>query len=133
MRGRYREPAGRLPLRPRRGGGGDCHLSSAPHFVAFSDAVNHGDAAGIASSIGDMAMDYYTAADRRRSCASTERSGERFADLIVHLFTGDTGALGDDVRALGTAYLDTHPPGTRTSPPSASRMVQYAEIRSTAR
>lgn len=50
---------------------------------------------------------------------------ERFADLIVHLFTGDTGALGDDVKALGSAFLDT----ITKSPYLAalgSQMVQFA-------
>ncbi|GEP53785.1 DUF4114 domain-containing protein [Reyranella soli] len=105
--------------------GAEIAISSAPHFIAFSDAVAHGDAQGIASSIGELAADYYmlqTGVDPRLYGAV----GERFADLIVHLFTGDTGALGDDVRALGSAYLDT----ILKNPYLAaigSRMVQYAE------
>ena len=104
--------------------GAEIAIQSAPHFIAFSDAVGRGDAAGIASSIGEIAMDYYklqTGVDLRLYAAV----GERFADLIVHLFTGDTGALGDDVRALGAAYLDT----IIQNPYLAAigeRMVQYA-------
>jgi hypothetical protein len=70
-------------------------------------------------------MDYYklqTGVDLRLYGAV----GERFADLMVHLFTGETGALGDDVRALGSAYLDT----IIQNPYLAAigeRMVQYAE------
>ena len=69
-------------------------------------------------------MDYYklqTGVDLRLYGAV----GERFGDLIVHLFTGDTGALGDDVRALGSAYLDT----IIQNPYLAAigeRMVEYA-------
>ncbi|MBY0323689.1 MAG: DUF4114 domain-containing protein [Reyranella sp.] len=105
--------------------GAEIAISSAPHFVSFSNAVASGDAEGIASSIGELAADYYmlqTGVDPRLYGAV----GERFADLIVHLFTGDTGALGDDVRALGSAYLDT----ILKNPYLAaigSRMVQYAE------
>ena len=105
--------------------GAEIAIQSAPHFVEFSDAVNRGDAAGIASSIGEIAMDYYklqTGVDLRLYGPI----GERFADLMVHLFTGDTGALGDDVRALGSAYLDT----ILQNPYLAAigeRMVQYAE------
>ncbi|MBI2739544.1 MAG: DUF4114 domain-containing protein [Rhodospirillales bacterium] len=104
--------------------GAEIAIQSAPHFIAFSDAVSRGDAEGIASSIGEIAMDYYmlqTGVDLRLYAAV----GERFADLIVHLFTGDTGALGDDVRALGAAYLDT----IIQNPYLAAigeRMVQYA-------
>ena len=77
----------------------------APHFIAFSSAVGRGDAVGIASSVGELALDYYklqTGVDPRLYGVVAQR----FGDLIVHLFTGDTGALGDDVRALGSAYLD---------------------------
>ncbi|WP_421999807.1 hypothetical protein [Reyranella sp.] len=77
----------------------------APHFIDFSSAVGRGDAVGIASSIGELALDYYklqTGVDPRLYGVV----GERFADLIVHLFTGDTGELGNDVKALGAAYLD---------------------------
>jgi len=104
--------------------GAEIVIQSAPHFVAFSDAVSRGDAEGIASSIGEIAMDYYklqTGVDLRLYGAI----GERFADLMVHLFTGDTGELGNDVRALGSAYLDT----IIKNPYLAAigeRMVQYA-------
>ena len=100
-------------------------ISMAPHFISFSNAVESGDAAGLASSVGDLAMDYYklqTGVDPRLYGAV----GERFGTLIVDLFTGNTGALGDDVKALGSAYLDLviqnpylHAIG--------DRMVQYAE------
>ncbi len=45
-------------LRPGAAGA-EIAISSAPHFIAFSDAVAHGDAQGIASSIGELAADYY--------------------------------------------------------------------------
>ncbi|MEW6256115.1 MAG: hypothetical protein AB1592_09170 [Pseudomonadota bacterium] len=105
--------------------GADIAIAAAPHFMEFGDALARGDAEGIASSIGELAMDYYmlqTGVDPRLYAAV----GERFGDLIVHLFTGDTGALGDDVRALGAAYLDTIIKNPYLAAIGA-RMVQYAE------
>ncbi|MGQ3355423.1 MAG: Ig-like domain-containing protein [Phreatobacter sp.] len=81
-------------------------IESTVHFVAFGEAVRSGDPEAIASATLDIAMDYYklqTGVDLRLYGVV----GERFADFMVHLFTGDTGKLGDDVRALGSAFLDT--------------------------
>lgn len=105
--------------------GADIAIAAAPHFMEFGDAVARGDAEGIASSIGELALDYYmlqTGVDPRLYVAVAER----FGDLIVHLFTGDTGALGDDIRALGSAYLDTIIKNPYLAA-IGSRMVQYAE------
>jgi len=81
-------------------------IDSTEHFVAFGEAVRSGDPEAIAGATLDIAMDYYklqTGVDLRLYGVV----GERFADFMVHLFTGDTGKLGDDVRALGSAFLDT--------------------------
>ncbi|MEP9375337.1 DUF4114 domain-containing protein [Aquabacter sp. CN5-332] len=99
-------------------------VDAVPNLISFGNAVASGDAEGMATSIGNVAMDYYmlqTGVDPRLYVPVAEH----FADFIVHLFTGDVGALDDDIKAMGSAYLDT----IIKNPYLAAigdRMVQYA-------
>src|SRR5262249_53053173 len=100
-------------------------MNAVPHLISFGNALASGDPTAAASAIGDVAMDYYmlqTGVDPRLYVPVATH----FADFVVHLFTGDTGALGDDIRAMGSAYLDT----IIKNPYLAAigdRMVTYAE------
>lgn len=78
---------------------------AAAHALQLGDALKHGDAAGIASGIAEIGMDYFvleTGYDPRL----IGKVGEDFGIFVFHLFTGDRTALANDVRNLGTHLLD---------------------------